>query len=162
MVLAFLSGERDKFALCSSGRASIESPDLGDRNQNQFRRRLLRSRRGPLLDEVPESTRWHEVRFLMGDHLGELLVIGSGDWVGRREAHQLLGVASRRPVGLRQAPGEWAAPVLWGHDRAGPFTILEGNHRLVAYAGATAPPRLEIPVVVGLSSETCYWHRPDA
>lgn len=42
-------------------------------------------------------------------------------------------------------------PILWGHDKGGPFAILEGNKRLIAYtAGARAG--IDIPVLIGLSS----------
>ena len=44
--------------------------------------------------------------------------------------------------------------------RHGPFTILEGNNRMVAYAASGA--EAVIPrVYVGVSPSPCIWHGPD-
>jgi hypothetical protein len=48
-------------------------------------------------------------------------------------------------------------PILWGHSKAGPFTIIEGNKRLIAYA-ATGETTINIPVLIGLSPMRCLWH----
>ena len=50
---------------------------------------------------------------------------------------------------------------MWGHDRGGPFTILEGNNRLIAYASTAPRPALEVSVFIGLSKSPCFWHRAD-
>lgn len=41
---------------------------------------------------------------------------------------------------------------LWGHDRSGPYTILEGNNRLTAYESTGRTGKLSLPVLVGLSA----------
>jgi hypothetical protein len=63
---------------------------------------------------------------------------------------------------LKFPPSAWPGHIiLWGHDRKGPFSILEGNHRMLAYAGANPRPPLNINVYVGISPSYCYWHYAD-
>lgn len=52
-------------------------------------------------------------------------------------------------------------PILWGHSRAGPFTIPQGNHKLTALSGSPHPKDFALAVYVGLSSAACYRHLPD-
>jgi hypothetical protein len=59
---------------------------------------------------------------------------------------------------MHSPPSNWGTPILWGHDRKGPFTIIEGNHRLVAYASQANKSGLSVPVFVGLSKTPCFWH----
>jgi hypothetical protein len=113
------------------------------------------------MERVPRDTAWYEVRYLEREHLGQLLVIGRCGWDDGADRNELLAVAKRRRLVLETPPDKWSAPILWGHRRTGPLTILEGNNRFVAYAATTAPPALWIPVYVGLSENRCVWHLPD-
>jgi hypothetical protein len=113
------------------------------------------------LKHVPGTTKWYEVRALEDAHLNELRVIGHCGWDDRRDANELSAVAGRKPATLASSPQTWDPLVLWGHTADGPFTILEGNNRLVAYASGRSKPGLGVPVFVGLSTDPCHWHLPD-
>lgn len=169
VVAEFLKGERhrfhDPFVV-----GPVYRPDLADEGQNILRRALLQRIRSPLVSRIPGDTAWFRVSSLASDDLDELRVIGRCGWDHGRQAgdlrhppdeNELKSVARRRPGRLVRPPGTWDCPILWGHDRRGPFTILEGNHRLVAYASSERPPPLDVNVIVGLSGSPCPWHLPD-
>lgn len=161
--LAFLRAEWDK----ESGRTSwydatlIAAPDLTDPAENAVRRLILGSWRAPLLEKIPADTAWFRVHSLRSVHLHELFVIGSDDWRDPGDRNELIQVGRRRGERLALPPADWHPPLLWGHTREGPFTILEGNNRLVNYAATPAPPPLAITCFVGLSPSPCVWHEPD-
>jgi len=160
--LAFLQAEWDKIpAAAATNRSLIDHPDLNSGVQNQHRLELLRTRRQPLLEQIPTNTSWFEVRYLTAEHVHQLLVIGRCGWDSPSDSNELARVAQRCSKLLATDPSKWAHPLLWGHSREGPFTILEGNNRLVALAGTV--PRLDftLPVYVGLSTMPCLWHLPD-
>lgn len=162
---AFLNGEFDKCIqawgpLASANRALIDNPNFGDESEN-CKRAFLLCFRAPLLFRIPCSTVWYKVVALEESHLNELLVIGRCGWDDGTDHNELLNVAKRKPENLGSIPSEWAVPILWGHTKEGPFTIIEGNHRLVSYAALQTRPELNIPAYVGLSSDHCYWHLPD-
>jgi len=161
--LAFLRAEWDKVAQVTSwyDRGLIDTPDVANQSQNALRRLILGSWRDPLLQRIPGDTQWHRVRFLQDGHLGQLLVIGSSDWVDNRDRNELRRVALRRPQTLRLAPGNWSQPVLWSHDRTGPFSILEGNNRLTSYVQTPQLGPMRVECFVGLSPTVCIWHLPD-
>lgn len=142
-------------------RRLIDSANLADSAENERRRQLLYGFRAPLLQRVPSDTVWYEVRYLEAGHLGELLAIGRCGWDDAADHNELLKVATRRPLTLNTPPAKWSEPILWGHSRSGPFTILEANNRLVAYSRILTPPVLKVPVYIGLSSSRCVWHLPD-
>jgi hypothetical protein len=159
---AFARAEWQKLPLARpEERHLIDAPNLNNADENRRRREILYSLRKPLFDKVPSNTEWYEVEYLERAHLDQLLVIGRCDWDDATDKNELLKVAGRKKYALEKPPAEWAEPVLWGHSKAGPFTILEGNHRLVAYAGAPSPPELKIAVYIGLSRDRCFWHLRD-
>lgn len=161
--LAFLRAEWDKEAERTAwyDRILIDEPDLGDPSQNAIRRLILGSWRAPLLDKIPTDTSWFRVHFLHESHLDEIFVIGSDDWRDPGDKNELLQVAKRRGKALNGLPTDWHPPLLWGHSQEGPFTILEGNNRLVNYAASASRPPLEIVCFIGLSPSPCVWHEPD-
>ena len=161
VVLAFLKAEWEKWGLGRfADRELVDRADLADAAHNAARLRLLQVR-GPLLQHVPADTEWFEVRHLRAHHLWQLRNIHHIDWSEHSSANELLETARARPEPLRGAPEGWE-PVLWAHHRHGPFTILEGNHRLTALAGAL-PQHQDYRMVayVGLSAQPCEWHRLD-
>jgi hypothetical protein len=160
VVAEFLRGERFKFeqSLPSSEIALIDSPNISDPRENHARLRYLYCFRGHLIGEIPPDTRWYEVRNLTGEELSELHVIARCGWDDSRDRNELLRVALRRPSALTTKPTSWARPILWGHEKGGPFTILEGNNRLVAYALQGQRSALMIPALVGLSPTPCCFH----
>jgi hypothetical protein len=136
----------------------ITSPNTSDPQENHARLRLLHLIRRALIGEIPPDTRWYEVRNLTDNELPELHVIARSVWdAPGQDNNELRHVAARKPRLLSSQPSSWPPPILWGHDKAGPFTIIEGNNRLVAYAG-TAARGIAIPVLIGLSPSLCLWH----
>jgi len=76
--------------------------------------------------------------------------------------YKLENVATTVQEPLTSPPSAWRGRIiLWGHDRSGPFSIIEGNHRILGYAGAKTRPPLNIDVYVGTSPSHCYWHFAD-
>ena len=163
VVLAFLKAEWNEYTEDIKIQYSkiIESPTLGDVNEDRIRSQLLAARRGPLLSHIPSNTSWFMVSHLRRQHFSELLVINHSHWTSSEDRNELLKVVSRRPEPLKSHPRSWATPILWGHSKAGPFTILEGNHRLTALASSAET--LEYPLVayIGLAQSKCHWHLPD-
>ncbi len=162
--LAFLRDEWDKVPQVTSwcNRSFIDSPDLNNLSENALRRLILASWREPLLQRIPGDTAWYRVRFLQDIHLDELLVIASAPWLDlARDRNELRNVAVRRPRVLGSRSTQWRPPILWSHDRCGPFSILEGNNRLIGYACASGSGPLRVECFVGLSPTACTWHLPD-
>jgi len=84
-------------------------------------------------------------------------VVNYQHWNDPADKNELALVAVRKPLQLKALPASWEQCILWGHDKKGPFTIIEGNNRLIAYK-ASAQTGLNIPVLVGLSPTRCIWH----
>jgi len=163
VVLAFLRAEWDRWPRLAEhrDRRLVTEVDLTDVTQNEARLALLREVRGMLLNHVPPDTQWFEVRHLDVRHFWELRNIHHIDWSRHSRTNELEEMARLRPEPLRGAPGGWQ-PILWAHEPIGPFTILEGNHRLTALAGAADQHQdYRMIAYVGLSPQPCAWHRPD-
>jgi hypothetical protein len=158
VVAEFLANERHKFSLPSM--EIIDKPNLADPSENHDRLRLLMFFRCQLFCEIPPDTEWFEVNQLTNGDLADLRVIARCGWDGGDE-NELSEVAKRKPSTLTTQPAQWQKPILWGHDRQGPFTIFEGNHRLTAYVSAGCTPDLHIPVLVGISPTPCVFHMTD-
>jgi hypothetical protein len=163
VVLAWLRAERAilvQRANWSADKAELfDEPDIFNADQNRERLHLLYEYRWPLLAEVPPDTKWFEVR-LTDAEIPELHAINHQEWTNPGDKNELAKVAARKRLPLTSEPSSWESPVLWGHDRRGPFTILEGNHRLTAYV-RSGQSCLDIPVLVGLSPAKCKWHLLD-
>jgi hypothetical protein len=172
MVATFLQAERDKLTIERYCRADniksrkqdmvlINRPNLGNAIENHRRLRLLNMIRAPLLAEIPIDTQWYKVSNLEDKDLADLHVIARCGWDDKkqRDNNELLHVARRRIAQKLQMPTvKWSAPILWGHVKKGPFTIIEGNNRLTSYAAAPDLPPLNIPVIIGLSKTPFYFH----
>lgn len=139
----------------------IDNPNTMDPSENHFRLRLLFYVRAELMGEVPPDTQWYEVRNLGDDELKELLIIARCGLDNLAENNELIKVLRQTAPSLTSLPAKWRKPILWGHDKCGPFSIIEGNHRLAAYT-AHIDYTLSIPVLVGLSPTPCFFHYPDA
>jgi len=161
--LSFLRAEWHKIPVANKDefRQLLDAPHLSDRAENDLRIQLLNSLRKPLLQRIPGDTRWYEVRHLQESHLIELRVIGRCGWDDGADQNELDKVAKRKHNHLKENPLSWEAPILWGHNKSGPFTILEGNNRLTAYAAARHRPPMNIPIYIGLSDKPCFWHLSD-
>jgi|ERR1043166_5085981 hypothetical protein len=151
----------------------IDNPDISDNEQNNNRHRMLLLFRAPLLERIPRDTIWYKVRSLTDVELEELYVIGRCGWDYDdsnqndlkfiRDKNELKCVSARRPNPLKNSPTNWLCPILWGHDKSGPFTIIDGNNRLTEYVSSFQFDclSLDIEVIIGLSSNPCYWHLLD-
>ncbi|MGK7912612.1 MAG: hypothetical protein AB4050_14225 [Synechococcus sp.] len=93
--------------------------------------------------------------------MSSLRAIHHVNWSSPNDANELTSVARRKQIPLMLSPSAWAPPILWGHTQSGPFTIIEGNHRLTALAGSSTPNNFAISVCVGLSRAPCWLHQPD-
>jgi hypothetical protein len=132
-------------------------PDLNNSEQNRQRLRVLYLVRNIFVGEIPADTEWYEVRNLTDDDLSHLYVVNYHEWKDKGDRNELDKVAARINEPLKHLPELWESPILWGHEREGPFTIIEGNNRLTAYRHS-GECGLNIPILIGLSSLRCYWH----
>ena len=120
------------------------------------------ARPGALLGRVPGDTQWFDLKFLREEHFGHLRAINFSDRNSPEDMNELEKVALRRREPLLTPVAGWERPIPWGHERSGPLTIIEGDHRLSALAGTVVARRsCAIPVLVGLSPSLCHWHLPD-
>lgn len=163
VVAEFLQAERHKLVGLTPEQAKLmDQPDTADPIANHSRLRLLYRWRLLLMVEVPPDTEWLEVHSLTEDDFPNLLVIDRCSLVPAGVDNRLDRASLVLDKGpLKTPPSQWCRPILWGHSKDGPFTILEGNHRLLAYAGHSAGSGLSVPAFVGLSPTPCFWHRPD-
>jgi hypothetical protein len=138
----------------------LDHADLNSAEENRARLRIMYLIRNVFVLEIPPDTEWYEVRTLTDAELSELHTVNHAGWNNAADRNELRNVAARKPIQLNAPPSNWDTPILWGHDRTGPFTIVEGNNRLTAYAGS-GHSGLDIPVLVGLSAMRCHWHLLD-
>src|SRR5579871_2188623 len=162
-LLVFLKAEWDKWARMTRfvNRDLVSQPNLNDDAENHLRACLISAVRGPLLQQLPQDTQWFEVKWLRHEHLDELRVVGRCGWDDVNDENELLKVAARKPQKMLKETASWDPPILWGHSKAGPFTILEGNNRLTSYASSAGTRDLQVLCYVGLSPNPCVWHLAD-
>ncbi len=168
VVAAFLQSERQKIQDIETDPSQlnhlceiIDNPDLTNPAENHTRLRTLYRIRGRLFGEIPPDTKWYEVSHLTDQELIQLHVIARCGFAASEDNTNLLNDAARQPRHLTTSPVNWNGVTLWGHSKNGPFTIIEGNHRLTAYASTSSGAGLKIPVFVGLSTTPCFWHHSD-
>jgi hypothetical protein len=146
--------------------ALLDRPRLSNPEANRARLRLLYMYRNVFMVEIPPDTKWYEVRTLTQQELNELHVVNYVTFNDPADQNELMKVAARKAmveqkrnekIEPRSAPSDWDPPILWGHTKAGPFSIIEGNKRLIAYA-ASGQTGIDIPVLIGLSPMRCHWH----
>jgi hypothetical protein len=135
----------------------LDESDLYDPGQNRIRLRLLYVIRLSLFVELPPDICWFRVQNLTDDNLIELRAINDAAWNDPDDKNELLKVAARKQIELEKSPVDWETPILFGHHRGGPFTIIEGNTRLVSYS-ASNTNGINIPIYIGLSRLKCVWH----
>jgi hypothetical protein len=126
----------------------LHEADLNKAAENHTRLRLLCLIRRWLICEIPPDTEWYVVQNLSDYELSELRIIGRcglDDWADGNEV-----LKARKKIHLIEAPSNWKSIILIGHTRIGPFTIVEGNNRIVAYMSSNRNG-LDVPVYVGLS-----------
>ena len=160
-------------------RDEVMAPDFSDALENARRRALLFIRHGRLWRELPEGTEWHEVELTPAD-LQRIRVFPRAQWRklargnfaitdvvhgiaqgDRRHLPEAKFLAKIDGLGeqIRQgtAPG---AVLLIGLNENGPFTILDGNHRLVSAMLISAQAFRTLRFFCGLSPKmtNCCWY----
>lgn len=169
VVLEWLRAERKKIRvdlLMRVGKTAedfarlLDSPDLCNFDENRHRLRFLYGIRNLYVLEIPPDTEWYEVSNLNHEHTKRLYAVNNQAWNDTGDKNELYKVAARKRLAMEKPTSQWERPILWGHDRDGPFTIIEGNHRLAAYAFSGLTD-LNISVLVGISPMKCYHHPPD-
>ncbi|MGB9196316.1 MAG: hypothetical protein WCB53_05250 [Terriglobales bacterium] len=158
----------------------VVTPNLEHEGQNRVRRALFNVRHRSLWKQLPANTEWYEAEIEAKD-LERIRVFPRAQW--RRFAagdFDLIQVAQRivderyragaSPVFLakiddlrdrsdQERPA--GAVLLIGLDERGPFTILDGNHRLVAAMQTSSPILNRFRFFCGLSPKMarCCWFR---
>ncbi len=129
----------------------VASPDLSETAENALRRALLFIRHGALWRELPKGTEWFEVEIAQAN-LEDIRVFPRAQW--RKVAQgdfALPKIVRALASGARHTGAEetflakiedlcaqvrqqtvGGAVLLIGRDESGPFTVLDGNHRLAA------------------------------
>jgi hypothetical protein len=161
----------------------VTTPDFDNADDNTKRRALLFVRHGALWRELPRGTQWFEIEMTPGA-LGHVRVFPRAHWRKLARGDYAIGKVVRRIAGriansaddrgflskirnLEDWLGQTADPgavLLIGLDERGPFTVLDGNHRLVA-AILRSPERAQIfRFFCGLSPRMaeCCWYRTNA
>lgn len=160
--------------------ALVSAPDLDDSSENAKRRALLFLRHGSLWRELPRDTEWFEVAVRPED-LPNINVfpraqwrkLADGDYMLTEIAQSLATDPPKRAVdkafvtkirNLRKLVAEESASgavLLIGINESGPFTILDGNHRLVAATLATPMAIHKLRFFCGLSPRMieCCWYK---
>lgn len=160
----------------------VTAPALENADENKVRRALLFVRHGALWRELPEGTEWfeaeirnadlHRIRVFPRAHWRKLAV---GDFSITQVAQRVVDkrYSDRTPEAFR-AKIEYlrdhlqeddaavaGAVLLIGLSESGPFTILDGNHRLLA-AMLAAPEAVDrLRFFCGLSPKMaqCCWYQ---
>ena len=156
----------------------VNDPDLDDSAENAKRRALLFIRHLSLWKQIPAATEWYEME-ISETNLGQVRVFPRAQW--RRLARGNFsitevaeGVRSRKhlvdlsfllkivSIGdqLRQEDPGFSAVILIGLNERERFTILDGNHRLVAAMLSTPSAVKKLRFLCGLSPRMteCCWY----
>jgi hypothetical protein len=160
-----------------ASRALLTNPDFNNADQNAKRRALLFIRHDALWRELPRSTEWIEVEVCAAD-LARIRVFPRAQWPKLARGDFALSEIARSVASGRHLAEEsffskiadlrrWLAQdaeagavLLIGITESGPFTILDGNHRLLA-ATLTSPQAVQrLTFFCGLSPRMaeCCWY----
>jgi len=156
----------------------VSTPDLSDPEENSLRRALFSLRHGTLWGALPKDTEWYEVNVRPSD-LSRIRAFPRAQWrklargdfainkvvrciaEGNRTSDPafLAKIDSLRSASFKP-DGNAGAVLLIGLNASGPFTILDGNHRMVA-AMLNSPDSLRnFRFYCGLSPRMveCCWY----
>jgi hypothetical protein len=161
MHLAFLRSEWDKWPLISAhwDRGIISgSADVSSLIENNLRAQMIWTVRSGIFQWIPADTQWFRLQHARRQHVPQLRAINHADWTSSQDMNELEKVARRVTHECWIPEGAWS-PILWAHDKDGPFTIIEGNHRMTALARSDM--EFSLDAFVGLSKRLCVWHRLD-
>lgn len=158
----------------------VKSPDFSNTLENSTRRALFHLRHGGLWRELPQDTEWFEAT--IGDlDLKQVRVFPRAQW--RKLASgdfAIPKIVQSIANGLRKNTGEdkflakivdlrnyisqhgpEGAVLLIGLNQTGPFTILDGNHRMVASTLISREAVSNLRVFCGISPRMmdCCWYQ---
>lgn len=157
----------------------VNAPNLDDPKENELRRLLLDIRHGSLWRELPASTKWFAVE-INESNLHRLRVFPRAQW--RKLATGDFGISQvlnkiQEEHDRGKATGSFhekiddlqsklekdmvgGAILLIGSSESGPFTILDGNHRLVASTLRSPADLARFRFYCGISSkmDQCCWY----
>ena len=160
----------------------VTAPKLRNADENKVRRALLFVRHGALWRELPKETEWfeaeisnadlHRIRVFPRSHWRKLAL---GDFTITQVAQRVVDerFRDRTPAAFRAKIEDLrdhlqtdhtavaGAVLLIGLTESGPFTILDGNHRLLAAMLATPDAVNRLRFFCGLSPKMaqCCWYR---
>jgi len=158
----------------------VTNPNLADPDENEVRRALLFVRHGALWRELPRGTEWFEAEITDSD-LDRIRVFPRAQWrklalgdfaishvaqrledarYRDRAAHAFLAKIERLRDRLAQNAAAGAVLII-GQNGSGPFTILDGNHRLVAAMNTSPEAVGRLRFFCGLSPRMgqCCWYQ---
>jgi O-antigen/teichoic acid export membrane protein len=157
----------------------VATPNLDNAIENAKRRALLFVRHGALWRELPSGTEWFEVEIRRAD-LDRIRVFPRAQWRKlARGNFAITRVVQRIATGRCDDVAEDAffskirnlrswleqdvdagAILLIGNSESGPFTILDGNHRLVAATLSSLEAAHRFRFFCGLSPRMaeCCWY----
>jgi hypothetical protein len=165
ITLSFLRSEWDKWPSISAywDRRLVEDPVSMDAISVNLRASMLWSVRAMIVGQLPADTTWFKVEHIRRQHFGELRAINHVGFTSPADDNEIEKVALRKPEEIWRGdpPSRDWSPILFAHDRGGPFTILEANHRMTALAQPDIEFDIELTAYVGLSRSQCVWHLPD-
>jgi O-antigen/teichoic acid export membrane protein len=157
----------------------VHNPNLGDPDENAKRRALFFIRHLYLWREIPAETEWYEVDITPDDLVnvrmfpraqwrkvanGRFSTIEIAEGMRKRQDHLDSGFISKIHSISRRfetADPELGAVILIGVSEEGPFTVIDGNHRLMAAILRSPQAMKKLHFIVGLSPRMneCCWYR---
>ncbi len=155
--------------------AIIDSPNFSDENENNQRLQLLRYVRKPMIDPIPSNTEWYVISFKKDD-LDRTFIVPSDDWLPlTNNSYQILEAIKNVESQIDHAPKIREVRNAIERDSVGrnlilvtsslesPFTIIEGNHRAVAFTSKAldeTPDMIIEEVFLGVSPQMkdYIWH----
>jgi O-antigen/teichoic acid export membrane protein len=157
----------------------VTQPNLSDPVENAKRRALLFIRHGSLWRVLPESTQWFEVTLRPAD-LQRIRAFPRAHWrklakgdftiteivreIAAGRCHDVVEEEFLTKIldirNWLEQDIDAGAVLLIGVTGKGPFTVLDGNHRLAASLIASTEPSKRFRVYVGLSPQMgqCCWY----
>jgi len=180
-IAEFLKSDFDHIAYGdyrSSLRAMVLAPDCSNPAENAQRRALLFLRHLALWKELPYGTLWYDVVVREADLAG-IRVFPRAQWtrMGAR-SFTVPEIVARMRERIQNCPGDpsaakiasmssaleqgelsAAAVLLIGRPDAGPLTVIDGNHRLIAAALAGRLDRIRFLCGVSPKMSGCCWYQ---
>lgn len=184
VIADFLNSDLNQPGLRKKSEAdvTISRPILDGADIIAKRHRLLVAKRCSLWEELPRATQWHEVK-VNRQALDLIRVFPRAHWRKlARGNYSVTRIAERLRTGqhtlderflskiaaiqgqMAQEDAVIGTVILLGIDEHGPFTVLDGNHRLVAAMLSSPGAISRLRFVCGFSPRMaeCCWYKTSA